>query len=802
MASRKPRARSSSKTEVLGGPQLTFAHIIVTLESIAAIFARPLMLGALFLVLTWFGLFAQLYPWAHLIALAVFLAFFFQAMGIALCKWKPISFSAAKRRVEEATGLQHRPLDVIEDRPITTDEDQMLLWQEHAKRAQEQIHSLRWPQWKLSFSEKDPYAVRYAGLVLLIVSLMFGWGALGSRVIAAINPALGRLHILMPTMDAWITPPDYTHLPPIMIATPAGARHDTDLIEVSEGSIITAHLAEKSGDTPNLVVNGETIAFNADDQQDFSIAQTVHSGEKIAVRRGWQELGSWKVHVAADQPPQISLTEPPTVTERKSIRLSYNASDDFGVTSVAVRITPRESMPGINSDPLEISLATPDSKQVARVNFVDLTAHPWAGSPVQIQLLATDAAGHTTVTEPVDLTLPERIFMQPVARALIEERKKILQAPEDDSARNEAANVMAGIAHQPINYRGDPAVMMALRSGAVRLVLDRDVAVIEPVASLLWQSAVRIEDGATGLAEQNLRKAQQELADALDHNASEEEIQNKISQLKQALGQYLSELATHMAARPGPTEDLSQILGPQSNMLTPKDLEQMLDNMRNLSATGSREAARQQLSQLQQLLENMRTQRPQFSEEQKQAMRNMMALRNVTKQQQQLLDKTFQNTQAGDNAANHKLASDENHLLHQLQNLMNGLKGKPGQELGHGAQAMEQAGQDLQQGAGQGAVQHENEAVKELQAALQSMANDLRASMMMLPMPGMDAVGERQDPFGRGYQGARDEGGVKVPDRMEVRRVREILDELERRSGDMNRPKVERDYIDRLLQNF
>jgi hypothetical protein len=65
----------------------------------------------------------------------------------------------------------------------------------------------------------------------------------------------------------------------------------------------------------------------------------------------------------------------------------------------------------------------------------------------------------------------------------------------------------------------------------------------------------------------------------------------------------------------------------------------------------------------------------------------------------------------------------------------------------------------------------------------------------------MQAMGEGQDPFGRnGF--TRDDGGVKVPQQMEMRRVREILNELQRRSGDMNRPKTERDYIDRLLQNF
>jgi hypothetical protein len=37
---------------------------------------------------------------------------------------------------------------------------------------------------------------------------------------------------------------------------------------------------------------------------------------------------------------------------------------------------------------------------------------------------------------------------------------------------------------------------------------------------------------------------------------------------------------------------------------------------------------------------------------------------------------------------------------------------------------------------------------------------------------------------------------------MELRRAREILDELRRRAGERARPKIERNYIERLLRQF
>ena len=43
---------------------------------------------------------------------------------------------------------------------------------------------------------------------------------------------------------------------------------------------------------------------------------------------------------------------------------------------------------------------------------------------------------------------------------------------------------------------------------------------------------------------------------------------------------------------------------------------------------------------------------------------------------------------------------------------------------------------------------------------------------------------------------------VKVPTESERKRARDILEELRRRSGDADRPKLEREYIDRLLRQF
>src|SRR5271154_1559886 len=116
MVSRDSRT-PSHKTGSSGRTRLTFAKWVIASENFALAYARPLMLAGFFFVLAWLGVFDVLYPWAHVVALALIAAIFFDALGRARLRYRHPSLSAAKRRVEAASGLAHRPLDVLTDRP-------------------------------------------------------------------------------------------------------------------------------------------------------------------------------------------------------------------------------------------------------------------------------------------------------------------------------------------------------------------------------------------------------------------------------------------------------------------------------------------------------------------------------------------------------------------------------------------------------------------------------------------------------------------------------------------------------------
>ena len=195
-------------------------------------------------------------------------------------------------------------------------------------------------------------------------------------------------------------------------------------------------LARVSGGSgaPALTANGTASAFEQVDQVSYQITQPVTKGGTIAVEQNGRTLGSWPITVVPDTAPIIALPTPPAAGERGALRLEYEARDDYGVVAVtgAVRLSGDVAEPGIDRTPVELQLPLPGvrPKTARSTSFHDLTPHPWAGLPVTLRLSATDGAGQTGTTEDVALVLPEREFRNPIARAIIEERKKLTLRPQ------------------------------------------------------------------------------------------------------------------------------------------------------------------------------------------------------------------------------------------------------------------------------------------------------------------------------------------------------------------------------------
>ena len=763
--------------------------------------------------------------------------------------------AAGERRLELVNNLPHRPFDALDDEIATPDPngEGARLWQLHRARMAKMLQGIRagWPQPKLI--RRDPFATRIALGAVLVTSVFAAGADAPAHLLRAVSPDSIFADTATPiTLDAWITPPAYTGRPPVFLT---GADRKAGDISVPAGSVLLAQV-NGGGMVPQLVAGATQTDFTPVEADSYRIEHELTADAAIDILSRERKLDSWAIAVTADRIPDIALAQPPVASQQAALHLSYTASDDYGIDKVKMVIRRGSDETGETLS-LDIPLPSVNPRNVKAEHFRDLTPHPWAGLAVRLTLVATDAIGQEGMSDTVEFILPERIFNHPVARQIIAERKKL---SDDPDANHEAvAQGLKRIGLLPDLFANDVVVFMALDVAARRLMKDWQGEALASVQKLLWDTALRVENGSITLAEADLRRAEEALRDALSREAPDEEIERLIEELQAALDKYLDELTKKLQEQAERGE--LQEMDPAQNTMTRQDLQNMMDRIREMAKSGAREAAKQMLAEMQRRLENMRAgiAQPQRNNQQSRASKMMNDLQQLTKGQKDMLDRTFrqskqegqrrdgqdarQQQRRGDQQGQRRQQGNEGQqgqqnqggqpqagqnpgqsaasavlqeaLRRQLGNVMQRyaeMTGDVPQAFGRAEQAMRRSTDALRQGQPGEAVDPQSQALDALQQATQQAMQQMQQMQQQMgarpggrgQMPGTQQSHNR-DPFGRDHnEGAQGTSSDKVaiPDKSDLQRSREIRDELRKRSSERERPQIERDYIDRLLKQF
>ena len=119
----------------------------------------------------------------------------------------------------------------------------------------------------------------------------------------------------------------------------------------------------------------------------------------------------------------------------------------------------------------------------------------------------------------------------------------------------------------------------------------------------MWAFASMLEEGNMADASARLRNAEEALRQALDRGASDEEIKRLTDELRAALNQFMQALAEEMRKNP----QMARPLDPNTQrQMRSQDLQSMIDRMEQLAKSGARDAAKQRLDQLSQMMQNLR----------------------------------------------------------------------------------------------------------------------------------------------------------------------------------------------------
>jgi uncharacterized protein (TIGR02302 family) len=808
--------------------------------------ARLLCVAGLFLAVSWAGLWLELPATGRAVALAAFVVLALAAVAPAV-RFRWPSREEGLSRLDRSAGLRHRPVTALVDTVATRDPVALALWQAQRARTLASLERIRAGLPSPRLPMHDRWALRALVMVLMIATYIAAGGERAERVAAAfdLNGMLAPANV---RVDAWVAPPPYTGKPPVILsATNKDAGSSDAALPVPAGSTL---IVRSSGSSLDVAISGGVTekapvdnAPEGTNERHFIIAT-----DGAAHVRAPSGQPKWTFNAIPDRVPAISLAKHPERQARGLLQLSYRVEDDYGVTEAHAVFSGRTE-PAKNGetprplfDPPQFALVLPNARPRSGIGQTvkDLSESPYAGADVILTLSARDDAGNEGHSEPFDLRLPERVFTKPLARALIEQRR-ILALDANQSRQVHTA--LDALLIAPEVFTPKVGEYLGLYSVTKQLEEARIDAQLREVVGNLWALAVSIEDGNITDVDKALRAAQDALKEALERGASDEEIKKLTENLRAALDKYLKQLAEQMRDNP---QQLARPLDRNTRVMSQRDLDNMIERMERLSRSGDKDAARQLLEQLQQMLENLQMAQPGQGED-GDLQQSLNELGDMIRKQQQLRDRTYKQGQDSRRDSMHDNSQDGHHAMDGLQqdqqalqdrlrtlqqelarrgmgpaqrdrSGQDGEQGSPADQghgengLGQADSAMGDARGRLGEGNAEGAVDAQGRALEALRKGARSLAEAIQQGEgegQGEDGPGSRAGnrqsgGNQTDPLGRPLRGREfgNDSSVRIPGEIDVQRVRRILEELRRRFADPSRPKIELDYIERLLKDY
>jgi uncharacterized protein (TIGR02302 family) len=839
-----PQLKRKDAAEQLGQSAIGSARLRLWLWRVTSQYGWFFLILKVFLVLALLGWLGALPPLWHTMVVGGFVIAAVSSFWRATRNFKGVSEQEARRAVERASALPHRPLTSLTDTPATPNP----LWRIHRDTLALNLMKVKFRRPDFSGLRLNYSTLRITSWIVLIAALLIAWDDAPRRLRLAAAP---QVEALLPhaVLDVWVSPPEYTGQPAFALAAEQGSA------SIPEGSTLNIRVTG-GWFTPKVVWPDGTVKLTAEGEESYVATLAVKTPGELAVKQDGRTLASWQLRLLVDTPPQISFAKPPSKTDQDALRLDYTAIDDVGLSKLTAMLEPgtiAAEAPEATPLVLDLPLRQPPPQEATGFRFFDLTENPWSGTEVLITFTATDSKGQSAQSETKPFTLPERKFKNPIAKALIKMRKEL--TTRGMAARPEllsALNKLAGEAED--NYVGDWVGALALRVMMARLQLGPDPEKVAGLTRLMWDTALHFEDGGSQQSLRHLREAQQALEDALDKGADQAELNQLMQELQQALREHLDDLAQQQEQMPQEGDEQQQ-----QESVTRDQLEQFLEQLQQMMENGQTEQAQQMLKQLQELMENLQNGQSGPKDEQlEQALRE---LEEIERQQREMTGQTEKNCenpgasgqpgdsqkqgqkpgqqgqpgeqqqaqpQPGENgqpggqsqsgqdsqqSENEKGNGGGEGLQQSIPDLpLPGAQGELRDRLGsviqefnargletgefeQGEDAMGRAEDKLFERDGQGALREQKQALEHLRQGM----NDMQEQMAK----GQQPRDPNSDPLGRkkGSTGS-DTSKIEIPEQQDIDRARKVLEELRRRAGEYNRPQDERDYLDRLLKLF
>ncbi len=836
-----------------------------------ALVSLLIVLGC-FLALSWLGLWIEAPRWGRAAGLALFALSLILPLRL-LSRIHLPDRAEGLARIDRDSDVPHRPASTLDDALANSraDPSTRALWAVHQRRAANVLTRLRVSSPSPRTPLHDRFAVR-AGVLLAVIAAAFVAGPQKyARLAAAFDFQQAISDGQGIRIDAWIDPPAYTGRAPILlrssgeservagwkkVSAPVGS---AVIVRSSEGASLSLDIAGGLQPfVPEASADASRKETSAAPQRDGEQRWVLQSDAQLSLKRHGANVGSFEIAAIPDSPPIVSLLGDPKASSRGALVIGYKIDDDYGILGAEVEFLNAGLPPGRVRTPtaasrtlfeppkMPLGLPTGPGGLGEAETTADLSEHPWAGARVTLRVTARDEGANIGRSADVDVILPQRPFVKPLARALIEQRRNLALAPDQ---RNSVRLALDALMIDPDSFGTGAGPYLGLYTIARRLQAATDDDGLRDVVERMWDMALRLEEGDLSGAERDLKAAQEALREALERGAPEDEIRRLMDQMRAALNKFLQEFADKQLQEPQDQNQQSDSNERQNRTITSQDLRRMLDRMEDMARSGNMADAQRMLDQMQNLLENLKSARRGNQGQMAREMnRSLNQLDQMMRDQQELRDRTFregrngreqqqgqrqqgrnqpgapgqpdgegdeQSSQGGSPGALQQRQEALRRQLEDLQRRMRQFGMKPEQGFGEAEEAMREAEGQLGQGReGQGkAVDAQGRALDGLRRGAQSLAQQMQQG----DQPG-DQAGPG-DPNGPGPQGrnsaspdplgreSRERGDQSrslyaPPGLPAAQRAQRVLEELRRRLSDPARPRDEIDYLERLLRRY
>ncbi|WOI53646.1 DUF4175 domain-containing protein [Parvularcula sp. LCG005] len=809
-------------------------------ERLYAALVPPLAVIAAFIGLSLIGAWQVVPGTVHLAVLIIsaIAAFILLYRGLG-----PMRFPTredALIRLEDDGHLTAGALRDLDDEPFSGSTDDPF-WQAHLDRLAQQTAHVRPAQPRALIDRIDPYSLRVGAVMLLILGVVLAGSNWSTRLADSLHPRFGKQVPLI--ADVWIEPPDYTRLPPQFLVRgddlPPGT---ADQANVPRGSVLKVRLSQADGSRPRASAGLSTENKNETatlEEAEGALTLTAPLDEHVALTlRSGRNTTIWPIGIIPDRAPSVEWRDAPGVEGATRTALAITVDDDYGVADAAVvlrlsgenRRAPDAPQPDRTARRQALRVDVPALRGAAgdREVTIDLTEHPWAGLSVDMSVEVTDGAGQTARTAPLTFTLPERTFYNPLAKAVIEERRSLALAPQ---SWRRTARLFDALTFAPDRFAADTREYLLLRT-AYHEVFKGQGDNTDSVVETFWPLAIALEDEGLTLARQRLEQAQAALRDALARGASQDEIDRLIEELRQAMNDYVAALAASgdaNAPESGGGESMSE-----------RALDDILDEIARLRRQGDTEEARQRLAELERLLQNLQISQGGGQGQEGQSGASGQGggqaggqgsgeggdgpggplddAGELIDRQRRLSDDTFgagRGSRSGQG-----LSGEQRDLAQQADDLaqQSGGQGDGAGEVPSASSAFDQAADAMRAAAGAidrgdytGAEALQEQAIAALREGASALAaqrmsergdgEDPNASGSPGQNGSMSGRGADRDPLGRVY-GQQGDTGVTIPDMADPDRIRELTQQLRERLSDPGLSAEERRYLEGLLRRF